>query len=130
MVILFSAAYLAEIVRGGLQAVSRGQLEAAQAIGLGPIVTMRKVVLPQALRAVLPAIVGQFISLFKDTTLLTIIGLRELVGVAETVTVQEEFRNQGLLPEILAYVGLLFWVCCYSMSKASRRLEARMGVGL
>ena len=68
--ILFSAAYLAEIVRGGLQAVNRGQLEAAQAIGLGPIVTMRKVVLPQALRAVLPAIVGQFISLFKDTTLL------------------------------------------------------------
>jgi general L-amino acid transport system permease protein len=130
MVILFSAAYIAEIVRGGLQAVPKGQLEAAHALSLGPIVTLRKIVLPQALRAVIPAIVGQFISLFKDTTLLTIIGLRELVGVAETVTVQEEFRNQGLLPEILAFVGLLFWVCCYSMSRASQRLEARMGVGV
>lgn len=130
MVILFSSAYLAEIIRGGLQSVPKGQLEAAHALSLGPFTTIRRVVMPQALRSVTPAIVGQFISLFKDTTLLTIIGLRELIGVAETVTVQEEFRNQGLLPELLAFVGLLFWVCCYSMSKASQRLETRMGVGV
>jgi general L-amino acid transport system permease protein len=130
MVILFTAAYLAEIVRGGLQAVPKGQIEAAQALGLSYATTLRKIVLPQALRTVIPAIVGQFISLFKDTTLLTIIGLRELIGVAETVTAQNEFRNQGLLPEILTFVGLLFWVCCYSMSKASQRLETRVGVGV
>ncbi|MEO7397111.1 MAG: amino acid ABC transporter permease [Ilumatobacteraceae bacterium] len=130
MIVLFSAAYIAEIVRGGLQSVSRGQMEAAQSLSLGPITTLRKVVLPQALRTVLPAIVGQFISLFKDTTLLTIIGLHELVGVAETITSQPKFRNQGYLPELLTFVGLLFWVCCYSMSKASRRLETRMGVGV
>jgi general L-amino acid transport system permease protein len=130
MVILFSSAYLAEIVRGGLQAVPAGQLEAARALSLGRFTTLRRIVLPQALRAVIPAIVGQFISLFKDTSLLTIIGLKELIGVADTVASQPEFRNQGLLPEILCFVGLLFWVCCYSMSKASQRLESRMGVGV
>ena len=130
MIVLFSAAYIAEIVRGGLQAVPKGQIEAANSLALGKITTMRKIVLPQALRSVLPAIVGQFISLFKDTTLLTIIGLRELIGVAETITAQERYRNQGYLPELLAFIGLLFWVCCYSMSKASRRLETRMGVGV
>ena len=128
MVILFSAAYIAEIVRGGLQAVPRRSARGGRrARRSGRFITMRKIVLPQALRAVLPAIVGQFISLFKDTTLLTIIGLRELIGVAETVTAQQEFRNQGYLPELLAFVGLLFWVCCYSMSKASRRLETTDG---
>jgi len=130
MIVLFSAAYIAEIVRGGLQGVPRGQLEAAQSLALGPITTLRKVVLPQALRSVLPALVGQFISLFKDTTLLTIIGIREVIGVAENITSQREFRNQGYTPELLTFVGLLFWVCCYSMSKASRRLETRMGVGV
>jgi general L-amino acid transport system permease protein len=130
MVVLFTSAYIAEIVRGGLLSVPRGQLEAARALALGPITTLRKVVLPQALRAVIPAIVGQFISLFKDTSLLTIIGLRELIGVAETVSSDPSFRNQGLLPELLAFVGLLFWMCCYSMSKASQRLEGRMGVGV
>jgi general L-amino acid transport system permease protein len=130
MVILFSSAYIAEIIRGGLQAVPSGQHEAARALALGRFTTLRRVVLPQALRAVIPALVGQFISLFKDTSLLTIIGLLELIGVAETVASGGDFRNQGLLPEILAFVGLLFWVCCYSMSKASQRLEARMGVGV
>ncbi len=130
MIILFSAAYIAEIVRGGLQAVPRGQLEAANSLSLGKVFTLRRIVLPQALRSVLPGIVGQFISLFKDTTLLGIIGLRELIGVADTITSQPQFRNQGYLPELLTFVGLLFWVCCYSMSKASRRLETRMGVGV
>ncbi len=130
MIVLFSAAYLAEIVRGGLQAVPKGQLEACQSLALGQFTTLRRVVLPQALRSVLPGLVGQFISLFKDTTLLGIIGLRELIGVAETITSYDEFRNQGYLPELLTFVGLLFWVCCYSMSKASRRLETRMGVGV
>lgn len=130
MVILFSSAYIAEIIRGGLQSVPTGQLEASRALALGHVTTMRKIVLPQALRAVIPALVGQFISLFKDTSLLTIIGLLELIGVAETVAAGGAFKNQGLLPEVLAFVGLLFWVCCYSMSKASQRLEGRMGVGV
>ena len=95
---LFEAAYIAEIVRGGLQAVPRGQVEAAQAIGLSPVKVMRLVVLPQALRAVIPAMVGQFISLFKDTSLLAIVGFFELIEVADAVTQQDDFRGQGLRP--------------------------------
>ena len=92
---LFEAAYVAEIVRGGLQSVPRGQVEAAQAIGLSPPRVLRLVVLPQALRAVIPAMVGQFISLFKDTSLLSIIGFFELLAVAEVATEQDAFRGQG-----------------------------------
>ncbi len=82
VIALFESAYIAEIVRGGLQSVPEGQVEAAQALGLGPVQTMRRVVLPQALRTVIPAIVGQFISLFKDTSLLAIVGFFEILEVA------------------------------------------------
>lgn len=126
---LFEAAYIAEIVRGGLQAVPRGQVEAAQAIGLSPVGVMRLVVLPQALRAVIPAMVGQFISLFKDTSLLAIVGFFEMLRVVDAVTQQDAFRGQGLRPIALAFVGLLYWAGCSTMSRESRRLEQRLGVG-
>jgi general L-amino acid transport system permease protein len=126
---VFEAAYIAEIVRGGLQAVPVGQVEAAQAVGLSPPKVLRLVVLPQALRAVIPAMVGQFISLFKDTSLLSIIGFLELLGVADIATEQDRFRGQGLQPLTYAFVGFLFWAVCSTMSRESQRLERRLGVG-
>ncbi|MGH9229218.1 MAG: amino acid ABC transporter permease [Acidimicrobiales bacterium] len=126
---LFEAAYIAEIVRGGLQAVPRGQVEAAQAVGLSPVAVMRLVALPQALRAVIPAMVGQFISLFKDTSLLSILGFIELIGVANFVTLQGDFRGQSLRPITYAFVGLIYWAGCSTMSRESQRLERRLGVG-
>jgi general L-amino acid transport system permease protein len=129
VITLFEAAYIAEIVRGGLLAVPRGQIEAAQAVGLSPVKVMRLVVLPQALRAVIPAMVGQFISLFKDTSLLTIIGFLELLQVSRIVTQQGEFQGQGLRPITLAFVGLIYWAGCSTMSRESQRLERRLGVG-
>jgi general L-amino acid transport system permease protein len=126
---LFEAAYIAEIVRGGLQAVPHGQVEAAQALGLAPLTVQRLVVLPQALRAVIPAMVGQFISLFKDTSLLAIVGFFELLTVAESAARQDAFRGQGLQPLALAFVGLIYWAGCSTMSRESRRLERRLGVG-
>jgi general L-amino acid transport system ATP-binding protein len=96
VITLFESAYVAETMRGGLQSVPRGQIEAGQAIGLTPWRVTRRVVLPQALRAVLAAMVGQFISLFKDTSLLQIIGFVELLEVAENTVSQPEFLGQGL----------------------------------
>ena len=129
MITLFTGAYTAEVVRGGLQSVPRGQYEAAKAIGLSPTKTLRLIVLPQALRNVIPALVGQFISLLKDTSLLVIIGVNELLGIANVVTSQSQFRSQGLIAEALAFCGLIYWCLCYSMSRASQRLETRLGVG-
>jgi general L-amino acid transport system permease protein len=126
---LFEASYIAEIVRGGLQAVPRGQIEAAQAVGLRPVGVMRLIVMPQALRAVIPAMVGQFISLFKDTSLLAIIGFLELIEASNAVTQQDAFRGQGLRPLTLAFVGLIYWAGCSTMSRESQRLERRLGVG-
>lgn len=128
-IILFTAAYVAEIVRGGLQSIPKGQIEAAQAVGLPPLKVTRLIVLPQALRNVIPALVGQFISLFKDTSLLAIIGLFELLGVAQTITSQGDFAGQGLLAETLVFVSFVYWVFTYTMSRESQRLETRLGVG-
>ena len=127
--VLFTAAYVAEIVRGGLQAVPREQAEAAQALGLSQFKTTTLIVLPQALRAVIPALVGQFISLFKDTSLVFIIGLIELLGVADLITKQPEFIAQGLLIETLVFAGFVYWAGSYWMSRESQRLERRLGVG-
>jgi general L-amino acid transport system permease protein len=129
IIILFEGAYIAEVVRGGLQSVQRGQVEAAHALGLSVLTTTRKVVLPQALRAVIPAMVGQFISLFKDTSLLSILGFFELITVAGAVTAQPDFRAQGLDSITFAFIGFIYWVGCYTMSRESQRLERRLGVG-
>jgi general L-amino acid transport system permease protein len=118
---LFSAAYLAENVRGGLQAIPRGQTEAANALGLNTPLTLALVVLPQALKISIPAIVGQFISLFQDTTLLSIVGLLELLGIGRSILANPQFL--GRYAEVYLFVGLIFWVFCYAMSIGSRRLE-------
>jgi general L-amino acid transport system permease protein len=128
--VLFTAAYVAEIVRGGLQGVPRGQTEAAQALGMSPLRITRLIVLPQALRNVIPALVGQFISLFKDTSLVVVIPLLDLLGVAQIVHAQPDFRGEGLHAETLVFASFIYWAFCYSMSRASQRLEQRLGVGV
>ena len=125
---LFSAAYIAEIVRGGLQAVPKGQTEAGQALGIGAAGITRLLVLPQALRAVIPAMVGQFISLFKDTTLLFIIGVLEFLGVRDVVHSQADFQSVGIA-ETLVFVAFGFWAISFTMSRESQRLERTLGVG-
>jgi general L-amino acid transport system permease protein len=128
---LFTAAYMAEIVRGGLQSVPRGQYEAARALGLSPVRQTFLIVLPQALRNVIPAQIGQLISLFKDTALAGIaMGLFELLQVSDAITKQQAFRGQGLIGETLAFAALLFWTVSYTMSRESQRLERRLGVGV
>jgi general L-amino acid transport system permease protein len=128
---LFTAAYVAENVRGGLQAIPRGQYEAATALGLTWVQSMRSVILPQALRAVIPALVGQCISLFKDTSLATIVGLLELLGVAKSVIEQPEWKTLpgGVVFEVFTFTALVYFVFTFSMSYASRRLERALGVG-
>ena len=121
---IFSSAYLAENVRGGLQAVPKGQVEAAKALGLNPFYTLGFIVLPQAIRAVIPSIVGQFISLFKDTSLLAIVGLVDLLGIAEKI-VKGNQKFVGHYQEAYVFIALIFWVICYSMSLVSRRLESK-----
>jgi general L-amino acid transport system permease protein len=128
--VLFTAAYVAEIVRGGLQSVPVGQVEAGRANGLSPLAVTRWIVLPQAIRNVIPALVGQFISLFKDTTLAgAAMGITDLLTAAEASTAQTRFRGQGLIAETLVFVLALFWAGSYTMSNESQRLEARLGVG-
>jgi general L-amino acid transport system permease protein len=126
---IFTAAYVAEIVRGGLQSVGRGQREAAQALGLSPVRITALIVLPQALRNVIPALVGQFISLFKDTTLVFIIGFLDVLSVADDITKQPDFRGQGLIAETLVFAAALFWVGSYTLSRESQRIERQLGVG-
>ena len=125
---LFAGAYLAEIVRGGLQAVPRGQVEAAGAIGLSHVKVLSLIVLPQALRAVIPAIVGQFINLFKDSTLLSIIALTEILRIREAIHGQREFLVVGIA-ETLVFMAFAFWALAFTMSRESQRLERRLGVG-
>lgn len=127
VITMFSSAYIAEIVRGGLQAVPKGQTEAGQAMGLSPAKITRLLVLPQALRAVIPSMVGQFISLFKDTSLLTIIGVLEFLGVREIVHAQPDFRGFGLV-ETLVFVAFGFWAVSFTMSRESQRLERSLNV--
>ena len=126
---LFSAAYMAENVRAGLQSVPTGQIEASKALGLGGFNTMLFIVLPQALRAVIPAIVGQFIGLFKDTSLVVIVGLLDIVGIGRAVVL----GNPDWLDaqrEVYVFLAVVFWVFTYAMSYASRRLETTLGVGV
>lgn len=130
-VTLFSAAYLAENVRGGLQAIPNGQYEAADALGLSGVAKLRFIILPQALTKVIPAIVGQFIGLFKDTSLASLVGLLELVGVAKSVIQQPEWLGTpgGVAKEVYIFVALVFFIFSFGMSFASRKLETQLGVG-
>jgi general L-amino acid transport system permease protein len=126
-IIMFTAAYLAEAVRGGLQSVPRGQYEAADALGFGYWRSMQLVVLPQALKASIPALVNQFISMFKDTSLVVVIGLYDLLNTAKTALSDPEWRPFFI--ESYLFVATIYWIFCYSMSKYSRTLELRLGVG-
>ena len=126
-VCLFASAYMAEIVRGGLAAVPRGQYEAAQAVGLGYWKTTRLIVLPQALKVMIPTIVGQFIGLFKDTTLVSIIGLFDLMNMARAVG--EDTTWLGLFIEPFFVVSLIYFAFCFAMSSYSMSLETRLNRG-
>ncbi len=125
-VALFAAAYLAEVVRGGLQAVPRGQYEAAAALGLGYRETMVRVVLPQALRHVIPGLANTAIALFKDTTLVLIIGLFDFLGIIQAALTDTEWLGFAL--EGYVFAAAVYWVLCFAMSRASRAVEGQ-GVG-
>jgi general L-amino acid transport system permease protein len=127
MFTVFSAAYVAEIVRGGMQGVPEGQYEAARALGLSTTRMMAMVILPQALRSTIPAMIGHFISLFKDTSLIVILGLPELLALARRAPINLRFI--GREKEALLAAALIFWVLAFSMSRWSQRLERRLGVG-
>ncbi len=127
-IVFFSAAYTAENVRGGLQAIPPGQVEAAKALGLKNLHITSMIVLPQALRLVIPTIVGQFISLFKDTTLVYIVGINDLLGMGNAVLkLKPEFVR--LQMEVYLFIALIFWIFSYFMSYASLQLEKALGVG-
>lgn len=125
---LFAAAYLAENVRGGLQAVPKGQWEAAFSLGLAPFQAVRYVILPQALRAVVPALVGQYIALFKDTSLVALIGLLDLMGVARAVLANPQ--NVGLEREVYLFLALVYLLVSGSFSYLGRLLERGLGLGV
>ena len=121
---LFEAAYIAENIRGGLQAIPKGQYEAADALGLGYWQKMRLVILPQAIKVAIPNLVGSFISLFKDTSLVMIIGLFDLLAM---VTVTANDRDWlGMDTEGYVFVAFVFWIFTFSMSFFSRRLEKKL----
>jgi general L-amino acid transport system permease protein len=127
--VLFQSAYVAEIVRGGLPGVPPGQNEAAMAVGLPAWKMTSLVILPQALRSVIPALVGQGISLFKDTSLVFAIALGDLLRVAQTAPSDPAFLGRGLMAETLVFVSFIYWVGSYWMSRESQRLERSMGIG-
>lgn len=126
-VALFSAAYVAEVIRGGLQAIPRGQYEAADALGLGYWRKMGRIVLPQALRISIPGLVNSFISLFKDTSLVLIIGLFDLTGIIQqSVQADAEWFAPQTAATGYFFAGLIFWLVCFAMSRGSAVLETRL----
>jgi His/Glu/Gln/Arg/opine family amino acid ABC transporter permease subunit len=119
--VVFEAAYFGEIVRAGVQSVPRGQVEAATAVGMTGAQTMRYVVLPQALKNMVPSLVTQMIVLFKDTSLASIIGYVDLTKAAQIV------NNREIKPfELYLFIALVYWLCTYSMSVVARRFERRV----
>ncbi len=126
---LFSAAYTAEVVRGGLQAIPRGQDEAASALGLGYWRSMGLVVLPQALRFAIPGIVNTFIGLFKDTTLVLIIGLADLLGIVQRNLDDPAWAAPGTAATGYLFAAAIFWVGCFAMSRYALRMERNLAAG-
>ncbi|HBA41691.1 MAG TPA: amino acid ABC transporter permease [Alphaproteobacteria bacterium] len=128
-VALFSSAYMAEVIRGGLQAIPRGQYEAAHALGLSYWQSMGFVILPQALRMVIPGIVNTFIGLFKDTTLVLIVGLFDLLGIIQLNFTDPNWSTPQTAATGYAFAGLIFWAFCFGMSRYSIRVESRLNEG-
>jgi len=126
-IILFAAAYIAEVVRGGLQGISLGQYEAAESMGLNYYQTMRLVILPQALKIVIPPSVQQLISAFKDTSLVVIIALFDVLRTTQTVLSNPKWM--GFSAEAYIFVALIYFLCCFFMSNYSRKLEKELSAG-
>ena len=123
--VIFEAAYFGEIVRAGVQSVARGQVEASTALGMRPAQTMAHVVLPQALRNMVPSLVTQMIVLFKDTSLASIIGYVDLTKAAQIV------NNREIRPfELYLFIAVVYWASSYGMSQLARRCERRMNPSL
>jgi general L-amino acid transport system permease protein len=127
----FSAAYLAENVRGGLQSIPKGQNEASRALGMSTLQMTIFITLPQALRAVIPALVGQVIALFKDTSLVTIVGLFDFLHLARAVipSQTQPFSFIGSVKETLIFAAIVYWMFTFTFSRISLRLEKKLGVG-
>jgi general L-amino acid transport system permease protein len=125
-VAMFSAAYMAEVVRAGLQAIPKGQYEGAQAVGLGYWQMMRLIVLPQALRITIPNIVNNYISLFKDTTLVFIVGIFDLLKTIEAARIDPKWAAPSTSPTGYAFAAIFYFTCCYLMSRYARNMEARL----
>ncbi len=128
VITLFSSAYMAENIRGGLQALHPGQAEAARALGLPGWQTTLLISLPQAIRNVIPAIVGQFIALFKDTSLVYIIGMLDVVEISRAF-IQGNAEYLSSAKEVFIFLALVFWVFTYTMSYVSQKVEEHLGVG-
>jgi len=126
-IILFTAAYIAEVVRGGLQAIPRGQYEAAESLGLNYYLTMRLIILPQALKIVIPPSVSILISAFKDTSLVVIIALFDFLKTTKTVISDPQWM--GFSAEAYVFAALIYFLCCFFMSNYSRRLERELETG-
>ncbi len=123
-IIIFTAAYIAEVVRGGLQAISKGQYEAAESIGLTYWAKMRLIILPQALKIVIPPTVGVLISAFKDTSLVVIIALYDILNTTKSILNVPEWT--GFSTEAYIFVAMIYYVCCFSMSQYSRSIEKEL----
>ena len=126
-IIMFTAAYIAEVVRGGLQGMSKGQYEAAESMGLNYYLTMRLVILPQALKIVIPPTVSILISAFKDTSLVVIIALYDLLKTTQSVLSNPEWM--GFSIEAYIFIAILYFLGCFSMSNYSRKLEKDLSAG-
>jgi general L-amino acid transport system permease protein len=125
-VALFAAAYLAETIRGGLQAIPRGQFEAADALGLSYPKKMGLIILPQALKLVVPGIVNTFIGLFKDTSLVLIIGLFDLLGIVQLNNADSKWISPSTAMTGYVFAGFIFWIFCFGMSRYSQMIERRL----
>lgn len=126
-IVMFQSAYMAEVVRGGLQAIPKGQSEAAAALGLNYAKSMGLIILPQALKLVIPGIVNTFIALFKDTTLVLIIGLFDVLATVQSTIVDPAWAN--VATEGYVFVAFCFWVFCFGMSRYSQALERKLHTG-
>ncbi len=127
-IIMFTAAYIAEVVRGGLQGIAKGQYEAAESLGLNYVQTMRLIILPQALKIVIPPSVSILISAFKDTSLVVIIGLYDILKTTQTVLANPNWM--GFSSEAFFFLACIYFICCYTMSNYSRKLEKELGTSL
>jgi general L-amino acid transport system permease protein len=127
LVTLFTAAYIAEVIRGGLAALPKGQYEAADALGLTYWQAQRLIILPQALKISIPGIVSNFISVFKDTTLVSIVALNDPLGIGDSIRADSNWN--GIVWELYGFIALVFWLFCFGMSRYSMYLERRLQTG-